>query len=72
MNHILRATKMCWTSGVMLWMAAEPLLGISEVASCGCAVTTGLHGGVVSSPASLSFGSFWFRFVFVVQNMTSL
>ena len=25
-------------------MAAGPLLGISEVASCGCAVTTGLHG----------------------------
>jgi hypothetical protein len=31
----------------MLLMAAGPMLGILEVASYGCAVTTGLHGSAV-------------------------
>jgi hypothetical protein len=51
----------------MLLMAAGPLLGISEVASCGFAVTTGLRGSAVSRPAGLSFVSFWFRLLFVVK-----
>jgi hypothetical protein len=53
----------------MVLMAAGPLLDISEVASCGCTVATGLHGSVVSSPASLSFVGF---IAFVVEKMTSL
>jgi hypothetical protein len=51
----------------MLLMAAGPLLGISEVASCGFAVTAGLRGSAVSRPAGLSFVSFWFDFTFVVE-----
>jgi hypothetical protein len=53
----------------MLLMAAGPLLGISEVASCGFVVATGLQGSVVSGPASLSFVGF---IAFVVEKMTSL
>jgi hypothetical protein len=45
----------------MLLMAAGPLLGISEVASCGFAVTTGLRGSAVSRPVR-AFHSFRFGF----------
>jgi hypothetical protein len=53
--------KTCWASGVRLSQAIGPLLSTAEVASCGCAVTTGLVGSVVLSHASLYVGSFWFR-----------
>jgi hypothetical protein len=56
----------------MLLMAAGPLLGISEVASCGCAVTTGLHGSAVSRPAGFLSFHFGFDITFVVENKTSL
>jgi hypothetical protein len=51
----------------MLLMAAGPLLGISEVASCGFAVTTGLRGSAVSRPAGLSLFRFGFDITFVVK-----
>jgi hypothetical protein len=34
------------------------VLSTAEVVSCRCAVATGLHGSVVSSPASLAFVGF--------------
>jgi hypothetical protein len=54
--------KTCWASGVKLSQAAGPLLSTVEMASCGCSVTAKLLGNGVSSPASLSIGSFWFRY----------